>query len=54
VAVTIMAEPIIATALAYFLLAESPSLLIYPGGALILLGIYLVTTVSKEPGIPLE
>jgi len=54
VAVTIMAEPIIATALAYWLLSESPSLLIYPGGALILLGIYLVTTVSREPGIPLE
>ena len=54
VAVTIMAEPIIATALAYFLLSESPSLLIYPGGALILLGIYLVTKVSTQPGVPLE
>lgn len=54
VAVTIMVEPIIATALAYFLLSEAPSPLIYPGGALILLGIYFVTTVSKEPGVPLE
>ena len=54
VAVTIMAEPIIATALAYFLLSESPSPLIYPGGALILLGIYLVTKVSTQPGVPLE
>ncbi|CAN5715907.1 DMT family transporter [soil metagenome] len=54
VAVTIMVEPIIATALAYFIFSEAPSLLIYPGGALILLGIYLVTTVSKEPGVPLE
>src|SRR5680860_739453 len=54
VAVTIMVEPIIATALAYFLFSEVPSLLIYPGGALILLGIYFVTTVSKEPGVPIE
>ena len=54
VAVTIMIEPIIATALAYLLFSEAPSLLIYPGGALILLGIYLVTTVSKQPGVPLE
>jgi drug/metabolite transporter (DMT)-like permease len=54
VAVTIMAEPVISTALAYFLLSESPSRLIYPGGALILLGIYLVTKVSTQPGVPLE
>ena len=54
VAVTIMAEPIIATALAFVLFSEEPSLLIYPGGALILLGIYLVTTVRKEPVIPLD
>ena len=54
VAVTIMAEPIIATVLAFFIFSESPSLLIYPGGALILIGIYFVTTVSKQPGVPLE
>ena len=54
VAVTIMAEPIIATVLAFFIFSESPSLLVYPGGALILVGIYLVTTVSKQPGVPLE
>jgi len=54
VAVTIMAEPIIATVLAFFIFSESPSLLIYPGGALILVGIYFVTTVSKQPGVPLE
>lgn len=54
VAVTIMAEPIIATALAYLVFSEAPTLLIYPGGALILAGIYLATTVSKQPGMPLE
>ena len=54
VAVTIMAEPIIATVLAFFIFSENPSLLIYPGGALILIGIYFVTTVSKQPGVPLE
>jgi drug/metabolite transporter (DMT)-like permease len=54
VAVTIMAEPIIATALAFVLFSEEPTLLIYPGGALILVGIYLVTTVRKEPVIPLD
>lgn len=54
VAVTIMAEPIIATVLAFALLSEVPSLLIYPGGVLILIGIYLVTTVRKEPVIPLD
>jgi drug/metabolite transporter (DMT)-like permease len=54
VAVTIMAEPIIATALAFVLFSEEPSLLIYPGGILILIGIYLVTTVRKEPVIPLD
>jgi len=54
VAVTIMAEPIIATGLAFVLFSEEPSLLIYPGGILILIGIYLVTTVRKEPVIPLD
>ena len=54
VAVTIMAEPIIATALAFLLFAEAPSVLIYPGGALILAGIYLVTTVRRVPVVPPE
>jgi drug/metabolite transporter (DMT)-like permease len=54
VAVTIMAEPVIATALAYFIFSESPSLLLYPGGVLILAGIYLVTTVSRQPGVAPE
>lgn len=54
VAVTIMAEPIVATALAFVLFSEEPSLLIYPGGLLILIGIYLVTTVRKVPVVPLD
>jgi drug/metabolite transporter (DMT)-like permease len=54
VAVTIMAEPVIATALAYFIFSESPSLLLYPGGVLILVGIYMVTTVSRQPGVAPE
>ncbi len=49
VAVTIMVEPVISTLLAFALLAETPSLLVYPGGALILLGIYLVSSSSREP-----
>ena len=43
VSVAIMAEPVIATALAFVLFSEVPSLAVYPGGALILLGIYLVS-----------
>ncbi|MGH2736815.1 MAG: DMT family transporter [Actinomycetota bacterium] len=54
IAVTIMAEPIVATALAYLLFDEVPSVLIYPGGLLVLLGIYLVTTVRRVPTVPLE
>jgi drug/metabolite transporter (DMT)-like permease len=44
VSVSIMAEPIIASALAYVLFSETPTALIYPGGAAILLGIYLAST----------
>lgn len=51
VSVTIMAEPIIAIALAYFLFQETPSWLSYPGGLAILVGIYLVTAVRKEPAL---
>ena len=54
IAVTIMFEPIIATALAYVLFDEVPSALIYPGGVLILIGIFLVTAVRREPVVPLE
>jgi drug/metabolite transporter (DMT)-like permease len=49
VSVSIMAEPIIASALAYFLFSETPSALIYPGGVAILIGIYLVSTHSRSP-----
>lgn len=51
VSITIMAEPIIAILLAYLLFQETPSWLAYPGGLAILLGIYLVTAVRKEPPI---
>jgi drug/metabolite transporter (DMT)-like permease len=49
VSVAIMAEPAIATALAYALFGEVPSLLVYPGGAAILAGIYLVSTARRRP-----
>lgn len=48
VSVMIMAEPVIAIALAYLLFHETPSSLAYPGGVAILVGIYLVTTVRHE------
>jgi drug/metabolite transporter (DMT)-like permease len=44
VAVSIMAEPVIAIALAFVLLGETPSLLVYPGGAAILAGIYVTSS----------
>ena len=47
VSVSIMAEPVIASALAYFLFSETPTALIYPGGAAILVGIYLASTRSQ-------
>lgn len=47
VAVTIMAEPVIAIGLAFILFAETPSLLVYPGGALVLYGIYLVSAARR-------
>lgn len=49
VAMSVMAEPVIATALAYVLFSETPSALVYPGGALILSGIYLVTRGTRVP-----
>lgn len=49
VASTIMVEPVISTALAYVLFSEIPSPLVYPGAALILLGIYLVSSARAEP-----
>jgi drug/metabolite transporter (DMT)-like permease len=45
---TIMAEPVIATVLAFVLFSEVPSILILPGGAAILTGIYLVTSTGVQ------
>jgi drug/metabolite transporter (DMT)-like permease len=49
VAVTIMVEPVVSTLLAFALFSELPSALVYPGGALILLGIYLVSAARVAP-----
>lgn len=54
VSVTIMAEPIIAITLAFFLFSETPSGLVYPGGAAILAGIYVVSTARRQPAIVVE
>ncbi|MDQ3646774.1 MAG: DMT family transporter, partial [Actinomycetota bacterium] len=43
VSVAIMAEPPIAVALGFVLFAEAPSLLVYPGGVAILIGIFMVS-----------
>jgi drug/metabolite transporter (DMT)-like permease len=53
VSVSIMVEPIVASALAYVLFSETPTTLIYPGGAAILVGIYLVSTLTR-PAIVVE
>ena len=49
VSVAIMAEPIIAVTLAWALLSEVPAALAYPGGAAVLVGIYLVSRNSRPP-----
>ncbi len=55
VSAAIMAEPIIAITLAFVLFDEVPSMLVYPGGAAILAGIYLVSTTGRRPGqIPID
>jgi drug/metabolite transporter (DMT)-like permease len=51
VSVTVMAEPVLATALAFILLGEVPSPLVLPGGVAILFGIYLVTSAHPVPAI---
>jgi drug/metabolite transporter (DMT)-like permease len=43
VSVAMLAEPILSTALAFLLFGEVPSPLVYPGGAAVLAGIYLVS-----------
>ncbi len=54
VSVSIMAEPVIATALAWMLFDEVPTWLLYPGGAAILAGIYMVSTARREPVVIVE
>lgn len=54
VSVAVMAEPIIAIALAFALFDETPSWLVYPGGAAILAGIYLVSRVRRPPALIVE
>lgn len=54
VSVAIMAEPIIATALAFALFGEVPSWLVYPGGVLILMGIYLVSALRRPLPVVVE
>ena len=54
VSVTIMAEPVIATTLAYLLFDEVPTWLLYPGGVAILAGIYMVSAARREPVVIVE
>jgi drug/metabolite transporter (DMT)-like permease len=54
VSVSIMAEPVIATALAWILFDEVPSWLLYPGGVAILAGIYMVSVARREPVVIVE
>jgi drug/metabolite transporter (DMT)-like permease len=51
ISVAIMAEPLIATSLAYVLFDEVPGALVYPAGIAVLVGIYLVSNArrSREP-----
>jgi drug/metabolite transporter (DMT)-like permease len=48
VSVSIMAEPVIATVLAFLLFDEVPPALLYLGGAAILAGIYLTSTARRH------
>lgn len=54
VSVTIMAEPLIATWLAYLLFDEIPTALVYPGGAAILIGIYVMSVTRRSPPVLVE
>ena len=54
IAVAVMAEPLIAAILAYLLFGEVPTVLIYPGAAAILLGIYLVSARRSAPQVVVE
>jgi drug/metabolite transporter (DMT)-like permease len=52
VSVAIMGEPVLATALAFLLFREAPSPLVWPGGAAVLAGIYLVARARRAPREP--
>ena len=54
IAVAVMAEPLIAAVLAYFLFDQVPTLLIYPGAIAIMVGIYLVSTRRNPPPVVVE
>ena len=54
VAVSFMSEPIIASSLAWALFGEVPTVLLYPGGLAILVGIYLASTAKKPEAIVTE
>ncbi|MDQ4065178.1 MAG: DMT family transporter [Actinomycetota bacterium] len=54
VSVTVMGEPVIAIALAFVFFHEVPSVLAYPGGVAILIGIYLVSVVRRAPAMIVE
>lgn len=54
VSVVVMAEPVIATALAFLLFDEVPTWLLYPGGVAILAGIYMVSTARRRPVVIVE
>lgn len=54
VSTAMLAEPVVATALAYVFFAEVPAALVYPGGVAILLGIYQVTRASRVPTMIVE
>jgi drug/metabolite transporter (DMT)-like permease len=48
VAVTTLGEPIGSAILAFFLLSETPTVIIISGGVLILIGIYLASRSSEQ------
>jgi drug/metabolite transporter (DMT)-like permease len=49
VSAAIMVEPLIATWLAFAFFHEVPTTLIYPAGLAVVVGIYLVSSASREP-----
>lgn len=52
VTVTVMLEPVVTIVLAYFLLGETPSPLVVPGGVAILAGIYAVARSQRPAATP--